>query len=691
MTMIYTGKAAPLDGKRKLSAREATQRAKAMACVLSTKSTECKGQIYVGLFYDGTGNNDKFVEDKQTANQRKRNKHSNVARLFDAHLEDRPNGLFKYYIPGIGTPFDKIGDTSTFMYEYLGLGTGYKGADRINWGLTSLLNAIHRYLVGSDLLSPDEQGALVNLISKDLLGPVSTEGAVRWTALTAYEEKLAAIVKKHPKKLLQINVSMFGFSRGAAQARAAAFWLSQLCERQSEGGGLVFAGVPLRIGFMGIFDTVASVGLGDIVPFVDGHMAWGSGTQSIHPVVEDCVHFVALHEQRASFPLEAAVGRGNVGYPGMHSDVGGGYWPGEQGRAMPDWEKSPHLSQIPLMDMHFAAIKAGVPMNTIEQIKDDPDLAASFATDPKLMGVYNNWLAGNAVKGGEIRQFTEAHTRHYIRWRASLHQGKAKGVTGHDFYKRAPLAKDKTDLKEADDDFGVYLRFLQERHDANSTFFGYIKERAKDAISMSMTISPLRTIAVDPGKSPLSAYEEKFFKIAMKESLPAACIPLFEDYVHDSRAGFRVGGSHEPILLTGGYLKYRHVFKEAIHSESAVYGLANQGISAAKAAANAFLEFLDELWDFTTTTYRKTRHAIYVGAKKTEAAVIEAEKATVRAAIKAEHATVKALTDAERAVSQNAAKIYRDAKAYKDAEIEVVKKYIKAEKEFLEQLKSQYF
>lgn len=41
---------------------------------------------------------------------------------------------------------------------------------------------------------------------------------------------------------------------------------------------------------------------------------------------------------------------------------------------------------------------------------------------------------------------------------------------------------------------------------------------------------------------------------------PAACVTLFEDYVHDSRAGFRVMGKHEPIFLTGGYARFRHVF-----------------------------------------------------------------------------------------------------------------------------------
>jgi len=74
MSVIYTGSAAPLDGKRKLNAKEAQQRAKAMACVRSPHKTECQGQVYVGLFFDGTGNNEKLIQDGETKTQRERNK-----------------------------------------------------------------------------------------------------------------------------------------------------------------------------------------------------------------------------------------------------------------------------------------------------------------------------------------------------------------------------------------------------------------------------------------------------------------------------------------------------------------------------------------------------------------------------------------------------------------------------------------
>jgi hypothetical protein len=653
MTVIYTGRPAPLDGKRRLSGPEAALRAKAMACIRS-KSTQCQGQVSVGLFFDGTGNNDQWVEQGHSETQRARNKHSNVARLFDAHINEPENGIFSYYIPGVGTPFKDIGDTTQLQYETLGMGLGYCGADRINYGIISILNSVGRYLTGAPLLSNREAGRLASEISKDALGPISVEGTMRWTALTALEEKLTRMVQGHQRKVTQINVSIFGFSRGAAQARACAFWLSQICERN--GGGMSLAGVPLRIGFMGIFDTVAAVGLGDVTPLTEGHMAWGSGTQSIHPAVEDCTHFIALHEQRASFPLEAAVGRGNVGYPGMHSDVGGGYWPGEQGKAMPKWGDSPHLSQIPLIDMHFAAIKGGVPMMSIEEIKSDPRLAKSFATDERLLKTYNTWLANQGVKAGDIRTFTEGHAKHYIRWRASLHlDSQMGGVISCEFYKRAALQKDRIDLREADEQLGLQLKWLMDRRAANASVSGFLTERLKSVLRL--TTPALGILLIEPGKAPLTVYEKNFLEIAVDTPLPPlGCADLFADYVHDSRAGFRpLFGGHEPSLLTGGYFRFRHVFKEEIHGESRVYGWANQGLATTKATANALTSYFSDLWDTGCVAYNSARRRMAVASRS----AIQMVSSTYQAA---EQKVVRRYQEAEQELYEQLAQRYANAK-----------------------------
>src|SRR6187402_1132363 len=131
MTIIYTGRPAPLDGKRKLNAKESARRAKAMSCVRA-KSTVCQGQVYVGLFFDGTGNNRDWIEPEYSKTQLLRNKHSNIARLFDAHINEPENGIFAYYMPGVGTPFKEVGDITEWEYGKAGMGFGFRGADRIN-------------------------------------------------------------------------------------------------------------------------------------------------------------------------------------------------------------------------------------------------------------------------------------------------------------------------------------------------------------------------------------------------------------------------------------------------------------------------------------------------------------------------------------------------------------------------------
>ena len=653
MTTILLGEPVPSGGMRKLSGPEAARRAKAMACLRAANSTQCQGQVHVGLFFDGTGNNDTWVEDGQSQTQRARNKHSNVRRLFDAHRFEPANGFFRYYMPGVGTPFKEIGDTSHWQYEYAGAGLGYRGADRINYGILQIFNSVSRYLTRGPMLTDDGTGALASSISIDALGPLSPgQKTIRWSALTAMEETLAGVIRRNQRKVVQINVSIFGFSRGAAEARACAYWLSQICERRGE--GLQLAGVPLRIGFMGLFDTVAAVGVGDMMPFTRGHMAWADGTQAIHPSVEDCAHFIALHEQRASFPLEAAVGRDNIGYPGMHSDVGGGYFPGEQGKSMPDWGDSPHLSQIPLIDMHFAAIRGGVPMHTIEEIRAKPLLAKAFATDARLVSAYNEWQKHQGVKSGDIRTFTEAHTRHYIRWRASLHLGKTpKGVAKLESFKRASHASDRADLQEADHSLKLQLLWLIERRHANETALGFVKERLKDALVM--LVPRLGTFEVELGKWPLSDEEQKFLNIALHGPIPKGCHDLFADYVHDSRAGFRMLGFHEFIAMTGGYLRYRHVFKEEIHSESRVFGWANESLATGQEAANAVERWMVSLWHSCQDAYHRAKRKIAGLA----ASAIQSASNAYHAA---EQKVLREYQQAERALYGELEKRYKDVK-----------------------------
>ncbi len=47
----------PTSGMRDLTPRETMQRARAIACIRKKDPAQCGGQVYVSLFFDGTGNN----------------------------------------------------------------------------------------------------------------------------------------------------------------------------------------------------------------------------------------------------------------------------------------------------------------------------------------------------------------------------------------------------------------------------------------------------------------------------------------------------------------------------------------------------------------------------------------------------------------------------------------------------------
>ena len=99
------------------------------------------GAVFLGLFFDGTGNN--FEEDF------KKHKQSNVVRMWMAHRDKSQNGrgattyYDKAYIPGVGTKFPEIGETeSTGVIPMLGKGGALGGAARIYWGLIQAINRL---------------------------------------------------------------------------------------------------------------------------------------------------------------------------------------------------------------------------------------------------------------------------------------------------------------------------------------------------------------------------------------------------------------------------------------------------------------------------------------------------------------------------------------------------------------------
>jgi hypothetical protein len=385
----------------------------------------CQQRIWLSFFFDGTGNN--LDADVGT------NKHSNVAKLYRAHKpNDEVNGIYRIYIPGVGTYFSEVGDDGATK---LGLGTGRMGDVRLDW------------------------------------------------ALKQFDAKMAphlARANSPGNSIVEINIALFGFSRGAALARAFSnMLLDDRCVRHAKKGWCVKTGMHhLRIRFMGLFDTVASVGLpmstntvskvaaligvkqminarlydadyeeslpqrlafatggapgADPAPGVyDGHQSWG-GKMAIPHMVEEVRHFIAAHEVRNSFPVDSVsvLANGRVDkpaqfyetvFPGVHSDVGGSYRPGEGARS-PDPEEK--LGLIPLHSMYYFAIDREVPL--LPQTAWQEFTKSDFAIGKLVLERYNYYKAKIGA-GNNLGPIVNAHMALYYAWRFRYIHRKQQG------------------------------------------------------------------------------------------------------------------------------------------------------------------------------------------------------------------------------------------------------------------------
>lgn len=368
----------------------------------------CKLRVKVAVFFDGTGNN--LEADVGTG------EHSNVARLFRSHPESNSStGVYRAYVPGLGTYFKEIGDPG----DEDGMRFGAQGEPRLKWAM----------------------------------------------------DKIDEFVANHPvANITGLDIALFGFSRGAALARAFALRIQERCKGSSGNWRWDKGGLEARLYFIGLFDTVASVGLpassgvnsariakkwvsldqglynrrhasgnglqpisdqinlgigfgtepgADPTPgVIDGHGAWAKNLR-IPPMALKCVHYVSAHEMRNSFPVDS-VREGNslpanaeeFWSPGVHSNVGGGYRPGEGGRSE---RPADALSLTALLPMYEAALVAGVPLGP----KNAPRSADDFVASPALIKSFNNYIrvANSMASGTHLEARLLTNRKIYLAWR----------------------------------------------------------------------------------------------------------------------------------------------------------------------------------------------------------------------------------------------------------------------------------
>ena len=333
-------------------------------------SQGCSDTVNISVFFDGTGNNKDVDEPFK--------RWSNPARMWRSAQflvgAELPN--YPIYVSGVGSPFngtatDWIDQKRMKLEDSSGGFGGAGGTRRMEYGKNNINDQLRIALTHSatklDIsLKPYlEKGKLANLSG------------------------LAAALEAHGL-ITVINLAIFGFSRGAALARAFSNDMLMECVIGKD-GVTRYNGMPIRINFMGLFDTVASFGLATKnidMPFDEKNLI-------VSHAVERCVHYVAAQELRFSFPVDLIRRNGNLKagwvetvHPGAHSDVGGGYEPVDQNVAN-------NYARIPMRDMMREAVKCGVRLVDYDDIrKFGVEIFQSrFAIQPEFDAAYKQYMS----------------------------------------------------------------------------------------------------------------------------------------------------------------------------------------------------------------------------------------------------------------------------------------------------------
>lgn len=534
-------------------------------------SLPCSIPVNVGLFFDGTNNHmgrdlkgqrepvpwtDKEL--KQAKNEARKAgrdpdavkgpppmpnlqlskeqfSHSNVARLYQAYSQETEAGYHRFYIQGVGTPFREIGEPTESQD---GKAFAKGGLPRIVWGIFQVMNALHMTVyLDQPLYEDDDVGKLAQAYSNEVGRTVQGSDDNKTLTHEAWFEphiaKLKAALEAKPKpKIPSVTVSVFGFSRGAAEAVA----FCHRFDRLLDGGKL--AGIATHVQFLGLFDVVASVGgsasvsrtmpLPDAI--FDGHWDWANDVdEDLSGSVRKCLHLIAAHELRMNFPVTQIGGAQELMMPGVHSDVGGGYGPGEQGKSR-DGQKS-LLSQIPLAFMYKAAMAAGVPLVPFSKLQERDK--ADFEIAPELA---KSWEAYTAALGKDGR-LLKKHMELYYRWRAA----RLSTLDKTESFKAAS-PQNQHDLREANTMLAGDLEAIRFRRDAPPVMPGE-ESKAPYGRADESRMNQWHRVRANNRES-LDSWERFALPFFEKPNpLPPEVEAFFDDYVHDSFAGFYYAGA----------------------------------------------------------------------------------------------------------------------------------------------------
>lgn len=335
---------------------------------------KCNGELWISLFFDGTGNDrDVDIPGRST---------SNVTGLQRAHFDNPEKGYFAFYYDGAGTGF-------TFEDRY----TTRKVATR------------------AGPLTVEEKGYVEDNNTSGMAFGKGMDIRIEKAIFELFREIRNANSRT---KINTVHLAAFGFSRGSATARSFLHWLKEVSGISISGQTIKYKNAEYKVDceikfeFLGIFDTVESVGL------AGKNLAKDTYPQVIPDFVKQCVHLVAAHELRHAFPLtligKTAAKVTTVVYPGVHSNVGGGYGQNDQ-------HKNTDLSKIIAIEMLNFARGANLKFLSVGEMKSSQDdwvraYRDNFGPSPKSVQLFSGYM--QKIKStGKVGTDILAHMRLY--------------------------------------------------------------------------------------------------------------------------------------------------------------------------------------------------------------------------------------------------------------------------------------
>jgi hypothetical protein len=562
---------------------------------------DCSDVIHISVFFDGTGNN----KDVDEATK----KWSNPARIWRAArvFADTNLNAYPIYVSGVGTPFNgkalsalegmsiKVEDSALS-----GMAAGSGGTRRLDFGQQQVNDALRSALFAR---------------AKTLGGQVEKHA-------DAGKQKSFADVNKalaQHRLIKQINVSIFGFSRGAALARA--FCNQWLWECEDNRGQLLYEGHPISFVFLGLFDTVASFGL----PAANlSNQALYGGFKGRDLVVDDrverCVHFVAGHELRFSFPVDLIRRTGQLQgnwvekvYPGVHSDVGGGYEPKAQ-------DIDNNYARIPMRDMMREGLMHGTRLMGYETIKkvNFPLFQERFECKPETEAAYKAYTAV-CSPSGKVEQCMQSHMRQLYSAYGTLTRKGVETVTVR-------------------------------QHKAGQSWALGPKDMAQELASYDQAVKNLKqpkvtrtllhpTYVLRQGIYAMWISPQSWQVTAWKADASAGAMNFVHSFVHDSKVGFLANaepfsyfsqrGIHESSRSVSGWIEAnvtRPVDKAVESTVDYAAEKAEQVKQVAHDAAVAAEKKAKEAWDYAAQKAEQARKAAAEAARSAGQSIGNATK-----------------------------------------------------------------